>query len=263
MHTRFARVAAVCIALATSAVCAEPDPDIQPSGFTAGFGVLIADSEYAGEGSRVIAIPIVTYESERFFVQGPQAGVHLYRSGGFTLDATLSARLNGWDADDLGISELAERGVDRALLEDRDHSADLGLAASYLGSKGKLDFAVKSDVLGASDGQEFSIEYTAAFPFAGGRFLPGARVSYWSDKLANYYYGTFAGEVSRGVPSYRPDAFVTPALRLGYIRSIGENWQFYGVADYRFLPSEVRDSPLVEDGVDGSTSIALAFTREF
>ncbi len=115
-------------------------------------------------------------------------------------------------------------------------------------------------MLGASDGQELSVEYAAAFPFAGGRFLPGARVSYWSDKLA--YYGTFVGEVSRGVLGYRPDAFVTSALRLGYIRSIGENWPFYGVVDYRFLPSEVRDSPLVDEGVDGSTSLALAFTRE-
>ncbi len=263
MHTRTLRAAATCLAFATTTAWAEPAPNVQQQGVTAGFGVLVGDSEYAGEGSRVIAIPIVTYESERFFVQGPQAGVHLYRSGRLTLDATLSARFSGWDADDLGVRELAERGVDRALLEDRDFSADLGFAASWLGTAGKLELAVKSDVLGASEGQEFSVEYTARLPMAGGQLLPGARISYWSDKLANYYYGTFASEEQRGVSAYRPDAFVMPSLRLGYLRPMGENWQAYGAIDYRFLPDEIKDSPFVERGVDGSATLTLAFTREF
>jgi len=254
---------AMSLALATMPASAEPAPNVRSQGVTAGFGLLVGDSEFAGEGSRIIAIPIVTYESERFYVQGPQAGVHLYRANGFTLNATLGARLSGWDADDLGVSELAERGVDRSQLEDRDFSADLGLAASWSGRAGKFELAVTSDVLGASDGQELSVEYTAGFAFAGGQLLPGARVSYWSDKLANYYYGTFAEEVARGVPDFRPDAFVMPSLRVGYLRPVGENWQFYGLLDYRFLPTEVRDSPLVERGVNGAASVTMAFTREF
>ncbi|EKU82976.1 outer membrane protein [Massilia sp. UYP32] len=235
----------------------------QPSRWGLGVGAAVSDSVYAGEGTRVTPFPLVSYEGERFYWRGIQGGAHLVKRGGFALDATLSARFDGIDRDDFGVLELAERGIDRALLEDRDDAFDLGLAASWRGALGQLDLGVKGDVTSASKGIEVNLSYGYPFQWGAMRITPNVGVSHLSKKLANYYYGTLPGEVARGVASYQPGSAAVARIGVDVVRPFAGNWVFIGNVGYRKLPTKLSDSPLVEKDKDGSVSAFIGFSRGF
>lgn len=228
-----------------------------------GVGAAVSDSVYAGEGTRVTPFPLVSYQGERFYWRGISGGAHLVKRGGFTLDATLSARFDGIDKDDFGVAELAERGIDRALLEDRDDAFDLGLAGSWSGAYGQLDLGVKGDITSTSKGYEANITYSYPVQWGATRIAPNVGVSHLSKKLANYYYGTLPEEVARGVTSYQPGSAAVARIGIDVMRPFAGNWVFIGNVAYRKLPTKLSDSPLVEKDKDGSVSAFIGFSRGF
>ncbi|SDF63911.1 MULTISPECIES: MipA/OmpV family protein [unclassified Duganella] len=232
-------------------------------GWGLGVGVVVSSAEYAGEDRRVIPVPLVTYESERFFWRGISGGVHLFRQQGFTVDATLSARFSGIDKKDFGVRELAERGINRDLLEDRKDSVDIGLAAGWNGDWGKLDVGLKADAGSASKGFEGSVKYGYPIKLQGTRITPHAGVSVMSKKMANYYYGTLGAEVARGVVDYKPGSAVIPVVGIDVMHPLNREWMVIGGLSYRALPGKLKDSPLVEKDTKGSASLMFAVSRSF
>ena len=228
-----------------------------------GIGAAVSDSVYAGEGTRVTPFPLVSYQGERFYWRGISGGAHLVKRGGFALDATLSARFDGIDRDDFGVAELAERGIDRALLEDRDDAVDLGLAGSWSGALGQLDLGIKGDITSASKGHEANITYSYPIQWGSTRLAPNIGVSHLSKKLANYYYGTLPEEVARGVANYQPGSAAVARVGIDVMRPFAGNWVFIGNLAYRKLPTKLSDSPLVEKDKDGSVSAFIGFSRGF
>lgn len=228
-----------------------------------GLGAAVSDSVYAGEGTRVKPVPLLTYEGERFFWRGIGGGVHLLQQDGLSLDATLSGRMDGIDRKDFGTRELAERGINRALLEDRDDGLDLGLAATWRGSMGQLELGLKQDVTSASKGYEASLKYGYPFQWGGARIVPNVGISHMSKKLANYYYGTLPEEVARGVASYQPGSAAVPRIGVDVMRPFAGRWMFIGGVSYKKLPSKLSDSPLVEKDKNGSVSAFFGVSRGF
>jgi len=228
-----------------------------------GVGAAVSDSVYAGEGTRVTPFPLISYQGERFYWRGISGGAHLVKRGGFTLDATLSARFDGIDQDDFGVAELAERGIDRALLEDRDDAVDLGLAGSWSGALGQLDLGIKGDITSTSKGHEANITYSYPIQWGSTRIAPNIGVSHLSKKLANYYYGTLPEEVARGVANYQPGSAAVARVGIDVMRPFAGNWVFIGNLAYRKLPTKLSDSPLVEKDKDGSVSAFIGFSRGF
>lgn len=228
-----------------------------------GIGTAVSDTVYAGEGTRVTPFPLVTYEGERLFWRGIGGGAHLVQGPAFTLDATLSARIDGIDRDDFGTEELARNGIDRALLEDRDDALDLGLAAGWRGAAGQLTIGVKGDVTGTSKGFEASVTYGYPFQWGGARITPNIGVSYLSKKLANYYYGTLPEEVARGVRSYRPGSAAIARVGIDVVRPFARRWALIGNVSYRKLPGKLSDSPLLEIDTDGVVSGFIGLSRGF
>jgi outer membrane protein len=235
----------------------------QPSRWGLGVGAAVSDSVYAGEGTRVTPFPLVSYQGERFYWRGVKGGAHLVKRGGFALDATLSARFDGIDQDDFGVAELAERGIDRKLLEDRDDAVDLGLAASWRGAMGQLDLGVEGDVTSTSKGHEASLTYGYPVQWGAMRITPNVGVSHLSKKLANYYYGTLPEEVGRGVARYQPGSVAVARIGVDVVRPFAGNWVFIGNVDYRKLPTKLSDSPLVEKDKNGAVSAFIGFSRGF
>ena len=241
------------------------------SGFTAaqaprwgfGIGAAVSDSVYAGEGTRVTPFPLVTYEGERFFWRGISGGAHLFQTNAVTLDATLSARLDGIDRDDFGASELAQRGIDRNLLIDRDDALDLGLAGVWRGAAGQLALGVKGDVTGTSKGFETSLTYSYPFQWSGARISPNIGVAHLSKKLANYYYGILPEEVARGVRDYQPGSAAIARIGIDVVRPFAANWALIGNVSYRKLPGKLSDSPLLEADTDGVVSGFIGLSRGF
>ena len=228
-----------------------------------GIGAAVSDSVYAGEGTRVTPFPLVSYQGERFYWRGISGGAHLVKRGGFALDATLSARFDGIDRDDFGVAELAERGIDRALLEDRDDAVDLGLAGSWSGALGQLDLGIKGDITSTSKGHEANITYSYPIQWGSTRIAPNVGVSHLSKKLTNYYYGTLPEEVARGVANYQPGSAAVARVGIDVMRPFAGNWVFIGNLAYRKLPTKLSDSPLVEKDKDGSVSAFIGFSRGF
>lgn len=134
-----------------------------------GVAAVVSDSPYAGEGTRVIPVPLLSYEGERFYLRGITAGWRLVDTDGFELAALAKARLDGFDVDDLDRAALARNGVDAALLEDRDKGLDLGVGMECSGTAGELQLELLADASGRSDGQEVSLQYD--YPIRAGRAL--------------------------------------------------------------------------------------------
>lgn len=233
------------------------------NGWGLGLGVVVSSGDYAGEDRRIIPVPLVSYESERFFWRGISGGVHLYREQGISLDATLSARFSGIEKKDFGARELAQRGINRDLLADRSDSVDIGLAAGWSGDAGKLEVGLKADAGGASKGYEATLKYGYPFKLGRTRVTPHAGVSYMSKKMANYYYGTLASEVARGVVDYKPGSAAIPVIGIDVMHPFNQQWMLIGGLTYRSLPGKVKDSPLIDKDTKGSASLIFAVSRSF
>jgi len=228
-----------------------------------GLAVASREGVYAGEDDRTLVFPNVSYEGERFFWRGVQAGVHLFSREGFVLDGYVAGRFDGIDADDFGIPELAERGIDRRLLEDRDDAADVGMSARWRGAAGELELDARADVTGTSEGYQASLAYRHPFQAGSWQLTPGVGVRWLSSDLADYYYGTLDEEIARGVVRYRPGSATVPNASLTVLRPFAEKWLFIASAEYRRLPSALRDSPLIDRDADGGTTVMVGFSRGF
>jgi outer membrane protein len=237
--------------------------DTQPSRWALGLGAAVSSGVYAGEGTRVVPFPLVSYQGERFFWRGISGGAHLLKRGPFTLDATLSARMDGIERKDFGQTELAVRGINRALLEDRDNGLDLGMAATWRGALGQLELDVKGDVTGTSKGYEAGIKYAYPYQWGSTRISPHVGVAHLSKKLANYYYGTLPDEAARGVVNYQPGSATIPRIGVDVVRPFAGRWAFIGNVSYKKLPSKISDSPLVENDTDGVVSAFIGVSRGF
>jgi MipA family protein len=223
--------------------------DESSSQWGVGLGAVVSDNPYAGRKTRYRPFPLLTYDSDRFFFQGLTAGVHLLDTGALEIDLIAEANLDGMDAEDFGARELAANGIDRALLEDRDDSADIGFDMSFSGRYGELKFQALADVLDASGGYEASVSY--GYPYALSQRLvltPSVGAKWQSADRADYYYGILDEEVARGVTNYRPGSVVIPEVGLDLQYSFSDRWLLLSNVKYRSLPGKVEDSPLLDSG---------------
>ena len=238
-------------------------PDEPLSHWSLGIAAVLRDSEYAGEGNRSLVVPSLSYEGEWFYWRGATLGYRLARTERFSLNGFIAGRLDGIDADDFGVSELAERGIDRNLLEDRDHSADAGLSATWKGAAGELELDARADITGTSEGYQLAVDYR--YPFHIGRVTvtPGVGATMLSDDMANYYYGTLDEEVARGVVDYKPGRAILPHVGVSVVVPFAKQWLFIGNAQLRSLPDEINDSPLVERDTDSVSLLFIGVSRRF
>lgn len=109
---------------------------------------------YAGEGTRVLPIPQLSQETPPFHFRGLAAGWRVAGDDALEVSLLAKARLEGFDADDLGRRQLAANGVDRTGLPDRDKGLDLGLGMDWSGRGGKLQLQLIGDATNRSGGRK-------------------------------------------------------------------------------------------------------------
>jgi len=234
-----------------------------PPGWGLGLAAAMFESPYAGEGTRVVPIPLITYQGERFYFRGISAGWQFYQSDSFEIAAVLKPRLDGFKVDDLGREELARNGIDYRRIEDRKGSIDAGVAMKWNGAAGEVEVEVLADIADRSGGQEVSLQYGYPFDVGGGTLTPQLGVTWLSKDTANYYYGTLAEEVARGVVNYQPGSVTIPHIGISYFRPLGERWSMMASYKYSSLPDEITASPFVERDTDATSMMFLGFTRRF
>lgn len=234
-----------------------------PPRWGAGVAAVVSDSPYAGEGTRVVPIPLLTYQGDKFRFQGITASWSLLSGEKYEFAAIAKLRFDGFDVKDLGRADLARNGVDYRLLEDRDMGVDVGLGGKWFGRAGELEVELLADATDTSGGQEASFQYGYPLAWGKGTFSPTIGATWMSKDLANYYFGTLDEEVARGVVDYKPGAATITHVGFTYLRPLGEKWALMGIARYSQLPDEIKDSPLVDADASGTTSLFLGFSRGF
>ncbi|TDK23770.1 MipA/OmpV family protein [Luteimonas aestuarii] len=254
----------LALSATTFAQSRSDDPAPRATGeWTLGIGAIAIDSPYAGEGSRVRPVPLLGYEGERVYLRGTTAGLRLVQSQGFTLDAIAAVRLDGFDIDDLGRTELLANGVDAALLEDRDDGLDAGFRIGYGGTWGAVSLDALHDVTDASGGYEVALDYRYTWLVGRSAITANAGSSLLSDDLAGYYYGTLDSEVARGVVAYAPGSAIVHRIGVSWTRPLGDAWQLVASVQATQLPGELRDSPLLEPDSDRTGRLFIGFGRRF
>lgn len=237
--------------------------DGPPPGWGLGLAAAMLDSPYAGEGTRVVPMPLISYQGERFYLRGLSAGWQIHGGDSFEIAAVLKPRLDGFKVDDLGRAELARNGIDYRLIDDRKGSVDAGLAMKWIGAAGELEFEILADVTDKSGGQEASLQYGYPFEVGGGTLTPQIGLTWLSKDTANYYYGTLDEEVARGVVAYQPGSATIPSIGVSYFRPLGEKWSLMASFKYSSLPDEITASPFIERGADATSMMFVGFSRSF
>lgn len=262
LKTARARNALLLLLIAPFASQAQQSDD--SGGWGLGVGVAIRDTLYAGESNHVQAFPYISYEGERFFIEGPTFGYKIVNGDVFTLSGFVAARLDGIDIKDLGAVELAQRGINRNLLEDRKNSADAGLSASFtVESVGEFELDVRADITGTSDGYQASLDYRRPFQVGSVTLIPGIGVTALSDDMANYYYGTLKKEVARGVIDYKPGKVTIPHIGITAVVPMGSKWIGIAGLNADSYPTEVTNSPLIGKDVGVVASFFIGAVRKF
>ena len=255
--------AAVVLLSALTGAYAQPRPGPGASPWGLGAAVVARTDIYAGESSKLGAVPLVSYQGEKFFWRGISGGYHLLDREGFALDATLGVRFGGIKKEDFGAAELAARGINRDLLEDRDRGLDLGISGAFKGTMGVVELALKADASGTSKGFETSAKYSYPLQWGSATVTPHVAVAHQSSKMANYYYGTLDAEVARGVVNYKPGSAVIPRIGVDLMQPFAGKWMLTGGLSYSALPGKIRNSPLVDKDVKGVTAVFVGVSRKF
>lgn len=232
----------------------------KPQGLSVGLGAVGSSGIYIGEKTEIIPVPVIAYESERFFVRGLSAGAALYGDRVFSVNAIANVNMMNLDVGELSTRQLAEKGISKAQLEDRDRSVDLGVEASMRKPYGIISAQALHDVGGASEGTELRLNYQYFWQIDPRlSLIPNVGVEWLSDKRANYYYGILNSEVARGVDAYRPDQVFIPHVSLGANYVINEKVNVFGVAMQKFLPNKVQDGPLVDQSAQTNFYMAVNY----
>ena len=242
---------ALALGLAAAPVLAQDAPDPQPR-WTLGLLAIERDAPYRQLDEDLLVVPLVRFEGERFYLRGLRGGVVLAESGGFEFGGFLQARGDGYDAADSPYL---------AGMADRKFSLDAGVAASWRVPRiGQFEASLATDMLDRSGGQEAEVSWTGLVRAAGWQFLPSLALRWQSQDMVDYYYGVRAGEAIVGRPAYAPGSALFPEVSLLATRPLGERWQLFARAGHTWLPSEVTDSPLVDQDSRTSVLVGLGYT---
>jgi len=244
----------ICITTVAGLPAAETEQETEserPEIFV-GAGAVIRSEPYDGVDSKIYPIPLFGYEGKRLYLRGITGGYRLIQSKGWSIGPTVRPRFEGYQAGD----SSALRGM-----KDRNPTIDGGVELAWRMNWALISTVVVTDLLGAHDGHELELSYTARFSYAGFDVIPGAALRWRSSNLVDYYYGVKASEVKKGRLAYAPDETVSPLVRLALRRKMSERWGLLFATQYEWLDDKISDSPIVE--TDSILSVVLGATYSF
>jgi outer membrane protein len=217
-----------------------------------GPGVVVLVKPYEGVHPTVYPYPVTLFIYDRFYIAIDTAGYRLLANQRGTpepgqtywyLDAIAKWRSDGYDEDD---SDELEG------MHNRHKTIDVGGEFGISGERGKLYTSILTDALGQHDGQEFRVTYAKpfdkAFDVNNLRISPSVGFALLSSNLADYYYGVRPDETRPGRPAYDPGAAVNWFVGLDTNYRLNGDWTLLASITYYWLDSDIRHSPIVDDG---------------
>jgi outer membrane scaffolding protein for murein synthesis (MipA/OmpV family) len=215
----------------------------------------VSPSPFAGEDTELQAFPFVSYQGDRFYLRGLEAGYHVVKP----------ARGPGLHP---SFSVLASARSQPGTSRDK-FNGELGLRAGLSGTFGSISLTALQDVTGVHDGQELELSYSYRFAGDGGwALMPSVGISWQSEGLAQHMWGVTAEEqadmIADGddviLPVYDvPGSAFTYNAGLMATYDFNDRWGAMLMANARYLDSDIRDNPGIDRDVDLSFGLGISY----
>lgn len=204
-------------------------------GSVLGLGAKMVENPYKGVDNDVYPVPVLIFESGRFFVDSTVAGYYFNDKASPVRWAVIgSLRLQGYEADD---------SSDLNGMQDRDWAFDGGLRISWKNEVIDMTLEGVIDLSGTHEGQELRLVFSKEL--FDGFLKPRAGIKWQSDDLVDYYYGVKPNEVMAGRVEYAADDDLEYMVGVTIGVPLGEKWAMFGDIECSFLGNEAGNSPIV------------------
>lgn len=221
-----------------------------------GGSVLSQVTPYNGAKSKdyLLPVPLVNYQSENFYFATLAAGYYLWNSPKDQLSVDVHYYPQAFkpsDSDDEQMKKLNRR---------RDTVMG-GFTYKHHESWGSLRGIISGDLLGKSNGIIADAAYLYPFELGNWSLQPGIGAVWENKKQNRYAYGISQGESQRsGLAEYRPNDSWRPYVEISANYKFAENWDFFAMGRVDRLPSEVKDSPMVNKSVTAILWTGVTYT---
>jgi outer membrane scaffolding protein for murein synthesis (MipA/OmpV family) len=229
-----------------------PITDAPPGTSALGGGVRAGSSPFEDANAELDLVPLYLYEGKWLFAHGTSAGAHFYRDKRFSFDGLVRYRFLNLDRDDDDSLEG---------LREREQTLDGGFAFSFRGKKwGSVQAAWVADLLDRHSGQETELTYRYRFDRGRWVFSPWVSLEWWSNDLADYYFGVAPGEATPERPVYDPGG----AFNLGYgvntLYKWSETIEIFANVGFREWDNDIVDSPLASEAISTAVFVGSTYT---
>ena len=222
-----------------------------PSDTKIGLGLIIGNSIYKGDNTRIIPVPLVYYNYDKFFIRGNILGYNFYQEDALSMSAVGRWRFDGYkDSDSKYLDGMGRR---RMTLEG-------GIELAFNDGWGSTKLLLLNDLLGRHDGHDLILSYSKRLNFDKFSITPSAGATYRSKKLNDYYYGVKDKEQTAFREAYSPNESINPFIGLNIDYRINSSVSAIAGLNYQWLTSEITDSPIVSDKYQLMTIIGLMYS---
>lgn len=229
--------------------------------FEAGMAVFSFDNPWQEVDSNSGIVPIfsASYGDWSFFDDGI-VNYQLLGNDNIGIKLGLDYRNDTYDADGYFGSETSNALVFegyQALDGDVTFTIDSHWKMFYMG--------LEQDISGNSKGltANAGIKYPIYQSKTGFRLVANANVEWMSSNYVNYVYGIRGDQIdeSKGRFAYQPGSSLNYLLGLTAQFELNKNWNMFGTYHYKFLDSNIEDSPLVE--TDNTSGLMVGAVYRF
>jgi outer membrane protein len=228
-----------------------PPPSARAHHLGVGAQVLMSSNPYRGGDTVILALPMLTYVGERFFVVSPRAGFHVMKLPRGRINVIADFRFKG--------EAFEEKGF-LAGMDERKNTAMAGLDAHMrVSARWRLESSAVTDILDRHNGQEMNLVLSRVFRQGNLSLIPGAGLVWRSANYNDYYYGVASSEATDERPAYDPGSSLEWIARILLRYDLSANWSLAVAARLEGLSSELRDSPIVDEDYLTTTIVGLNY----
>ncbi len=246
LNLRNYSVIGLCV-LASSAASA--------NGLSASTFIGYGESPYKHTDPNSTALPLIQYEGDRFYLKGTNLGAYLVKERAQQFSVFAGYSPFSFDPSDSSDAQMRQ-------LDERYTTGVFGLEYTRFTPAGIFSAKVTHDFLDTYNGFNADLSYGLILPVSPTvRIMPKAGLVWNSGDYNDYYFGVSSNEAARsGLAAYTADDSITPYVSVMTLIGLSERVSLSLSADARFLPDEVKDSPMVsEDTLFGAT-IGLGYS---
>lgn len=216
----------------------------QADNWSLGAGSLIAANPYLSMNTNILLIPFISYQSKYLAVYGPMAKLR------YSLNPNniLGLRLQ------IGMQEFSPEEASNLSMKNLDERKRLFYVGPYHRFKsdyGQLTTSFGYDVSNRSNGgMLLDLQYAYPFKSQNRKFFirPGIGFSWFNQALSRHYYQISSSESNRsGLKQYNANSFIQPFASLFAGINISKKIFWTNVVRLNYLPSTVRNSPMVSN----------------